>query len=144
MGSGRIVRLDEQQQPSFSQILKTHETNIGILAGQLRQAQDAVLDLHNRVLVIEADHGIVEIKSVTAVESLIQSCQKYYDKPGNGVGGILHIVLDDENVDDENIKYCLGQAARKDDIPAVKIASELLGMSVEDRLAVVRGLSHVL
>lgn len=31
----------------------------------------------------------------------------YYRFPGCGVGGCLHIVLDDENIEDGHIQYCI-------------------------------------
>lgn len=32
---------------------------------------------------------------------------KVYDSEGGGAGGHGHIVFDDENIDDDNIDYCL-------------------------------------
>lgn len=36
-----------------------------------------------------------------------------YDHPEGGVGGNLHIVLDDWNLETDNIEWCLGNIAQK-------------------------------
>ena len=39
----------------------------------------------------------------------------YRDMPGNGVGGNFHIVLDEGNVTDEDVAYCLNRARENGD-----------------------------
>lgn len=56
----------------------------------------------------------------------------FYAKPGNGAGGLLHLVLDDGNVADEHVHFCQGQANQANDADARAIAGMLLLMS-EDR-----------
>lgn len=34
----------------------------------------------------------------------------WYRMPGNGVGGVLHIVLDDYNVDDRSLDFCMNDS----------------------------------
>ena len=51
----------------------------------------------------------------------------------NGVGGKLHIFLEDGNVDDGSIKFCLEQAREAGDELAVKIAELVLECSKTQR-----------
>ncbi len=48
----------------------------------------------------------------TAAEEVAALCRAYYLVPGNEVGGALHIVLDDGNIDDHFVEWC-GRAALK-------------------------------
>lgn len=57
----------------------------------------------------------------------------YYAKPGNGAGGNLHIVLDDGNVCDESVRFCLKEAKNKSDNDGVALAEKLLLMSKTQR-----------
>ena len=57
----------------------------------------------------------------------------YKDKPGNGVGGSLHIVLDDGNIGDSSIEFCKQYAQERNDIDGVAIANILLQMSKTQR-----------
>lgn len=58
----------------------------------------------------------------------------YYAKSGHGAGGNLHIVLDDENVDDGQVQFCLDLARRVGDADGVQLAELLLRMSKTQRL----------
>ena len=58
----------------------------------------------------------------------------YYAKPGNGAGGCLHIVLDDDNVDDDSVRFCIDYAAECGDEDGVYLAQVLLHMSRTQRL----------
>lgn len=57
----------------------------------------------------------------------------YRDKPDNGVGGSLHIVLDHGMVDDGDIEFCRNQALRTGDTDGVQLADLLLRMSKTQR-----------
>ena len=39
----------------------------------------------------------------------------YYAKPGNEVGGSCHIVLDDDNVGDDSVAFCLTNCEERAD-----------------------------
>lgn len=65
------------------------------------------------------------------VEPLVRA---YYVKPGNSVGGTLHIVLDDCNIKDSDIRYCLKECSRVDDGDGERIAELMLRMSRRQRL----------
>lgn len=68
----------------------------------------------------------------------------YYAKPGNEAGGALHIVLDDHNVDDDSIRYCVDRARERGDLDGVRLGEKLLSMSKTQRLKVARGRSLTL
>jgi len=57
----------------------------------------------------------------------------YYKEFGNVVGGNLHIVLSDGNVENHNVKWCLGLAESRGDFMGVAIAKYLLLLTEEDR-----------
>ena len=62
----------------------------------------------------------------------------YYAKPGNSVGGSLHIVLDDENIEDVHVEFCRDQAREKGDDDGVRLAEMLLLMSKTQRKKLAR------
>lgn len=62
----------------------------------------------------------------------------FYDIPGNGCGGILHIVLEDSNTERHFVEWCLEYAALRNDVEGVKLAQILL-MFEEDELNEVLG-----
>jgi hypothetical protein len=55
-------------------------------------------------------------------------------KPENAVGGSLHIVLDDENVSDSDVQWCLKRAQELGDAEGAELAAVLLRMSRTQRL----------
>jgi hypothetical protein len=59
--------------------------------------------------------------------------QEFYRKPGNGNGGVLHIVLEDGNVEDGHVRFCLQQARNQGDTDGIQIAELLLRMSKTQR-----------
>jgi hypothetical protein len=54
----------------------------------------------------------------------------YEDHP---VGGNLHIVLDDGNIKDGHVQYCLDSAHEQGDSAGVELATLLLKMSLRQR-----------
>ena len=64
---------------------------------------------------------------------VIPQIDAYYRKPGNGAGGSLHIVLDDGNVRDQDIQFCLNLARSKSDFDGIAIAEILMLMSKTQR-----------
>ncbi len=75
------------------------------------------------------------------VPEVLPLIQEYYRKPENCVGGNLHIVLEDSNVENSHIKYCLEQAKTAGDKDGVRIAELLFQMSKTQRrkLALLHG-----
>jgi len=57
----------------------------------------------------------------------------YLSHPENGVGGSLHIVLDDGNTDNDSVAYCRKYAAEVGDDAGVRLADALALLTEEDR-----------
>lgn len=62
-----------------------------------------------------------------------------YEDLGECCGGLLHIVLDDGNLEDHHIKWCREQCEkrenfnRSDRLLCKRIATEMLGLTMEQR-----------
>lgn len=70
-------------------------------------------------------------------DSIVINTKLYYGLEGNGAGGILHIVFDDGNVEDSDIKFCIELAERSSDYIALKLCYDMLSLSVLDRKKIV-------
>ena len=68
--------------------------------------------------------------TVTEVLPLVRA---YQAKDGNGVGGSLHIVLDDGNTEDGDVEWCMNYAKEIGDADGVKLAEAILRMSKTQR-----------
>lgn len=65
---------------------------------------------------------------------LLPLAEAYYAAtPENGAGGSLHIVLDDGNIDDEHVRFCIAWAEEHGDIAGVELAHLLLRASRRTR-----------
>lgn len=64
--------------------------------------------------------------------------QAYVRRPGNVAGGCLHIVLDDFNTTDQDLRFCLDYAREHDDPDGEALAWAMLALSVPERDAVAR------
>jgi len=71
-------------------------------------------------------------------EETLQLKHKIYEK--YPVGGILHIVLDDGNLKNSNIEYCIGEIEKleEDKELFLKCANNLLKMTQTQRLKLYR------
>jgi len=67
------------------------------------------------------------------VPELIPRLKDYYAKPGNGVGGSLHIILEDGNTQDSHVRMCLEWAKERGDADGVMLAEMLLKMTRTQR-----------
>lgn len=67
------------------------------------------------------------------VPEIIPMILKYAALPGNSCGGSLHIVLDDGNVNDGSVSYCIKLARERSDIVGVELGKVLLRMSRTQR-----------
>lgn len=74
----------------------------------------------------------MKIKQPTVPE-LIRLAKAYYSIPENRAGGSLHIVLDDGNIDDDDIRHCLDYARAEGDCAGVSLAEQLLKVSKNQR-----------
>lgn len=76
------------------------------------------------------------------VPFLIEECRKYYALPDNGVGGSLHIVLDDDNIENHHIQWCIEHAQEKGDVEGVRLGNLLLKASKTQRKRLVKSYSQ--
>jgi len=89
------------------------------------------------------EQNIIDVSdNKITVPQLIEECKKYYALPGNRVGGSLHIVLDDDNIGDNHIKYCIEYAKSKNDIEGIKLGELILKASKTQRKKLVNNYSH--
>jgi hypothetical protein len=70
--------------------------------------------------------------AIAATNALID---EFYKLPGNSTGGLLHIVLDDSNWEDEHIEFCREQARAAGDETAYWLTQLLLSFPFEERAA---------
>jgi len=71
------------------------------------------------------------------VTELVDLIKLHYSKPDNAVGGVLHIVTDDENLAKRHIIWVLNEAKKVNDTLAITIAEELLKMDFQSRRKVI-------
>lgn len=71
------------------------------------------------------------------MSNLYRLCQAFYQLPNCGAGGPLHILLDDDNYDDESIKFCIEQCKENPDSMESRlgllICDEYSRLSLEER-----------
>jgi hypothetical protein len=79
-----------------------------------------------------------------AIHELVAATKAYYSLPNNAAGGKLHIVLDDGNIKDEHIKWCIDYALRLGDNEGVMLGRMLLNASKTQRTKLVRGYEYSL
>ena len=70
------------------------------------------------------------------VPDVLPIAKAYLAKPGNAVGGSLHIVLDDGNVQDSHVDHCIERARERGDEDGVLLATLLRQMSRTQRLKI--------
>ncbi len=69
--------------------------------------------------------------SVPEVAPLVRAL---YRRNGGGAGCCLHIVLDDDNVRNSNVAFCLEEARQKKHVDCIELAEKLVEMSTTQRL----------
>ena len=74
------------------------------------------------------------------VPEVLPIVEAFYRLPGNGVGGVLHVVLDDCNTEDSSVRFCRDSAATDNppyfpgvDRPGLFLSDVLLAMSRTQR-----------
>ncbi len=67
------------------------------------------------------------------IEEIITSCREYYSISGNEAGGNLHVALDDGNLGDSTLHFCLTTCVELGDDSGAEIAADLLELSYIDR-----------
>ncbi len=73
-------------------------------------------------------------KQKPTIPEIMPLIKEYYLFPGNEVGGNLHNVLEDGNVKDSDVEFCLNEALKCNDKKGVELAKLLLKMSKTQRL----------
>ena len=68
------------------------------------------------------------------IPEVLPLIREYLSKEGNGTGGDYHILLDDGNVSDGDVEFCLDWARKNKDELGIKIGKLLLRMSKTQRL----------
>lgn len=74
-----------------------------------------------------------DMENKPTVPEVLPIVKAYYAKPGNGVGGSLHIVLDDGNIDTKSVEFCKEYARQNNDSDGIALAELLLKMSYTQR-----------
>lgn len=69
---------------------------------------------------------------------LVNAIRGFYNKPGNECGGVLHIALDDGNLSDDNLLFCMAEAKEANDTHAFYLAEEIMKFPYEERLEIYR------
>lgn len=75
--------------------------------------------------------GIREKKPT--ITELVPLLKEYYSKPENCVGGSLHIVLEDDNLENGHIEYCIEYAKKEGDLEGAKLGEMLLQLTKSQR-----------
>jgi hypothetical protein len=75
----------------------------------------------------------LNITSVEKIITVIHLAREYYRQPGNLAGGSLHIVLDDGNLDDSDILFCIEYAKKEKDELGVQLGEHLLSLNEDER-----------
>lgn len=68
----------------------------------------------------------------------------YYTKPGNTCGGHCHIVLDDDNVGDDHVAWCLAQCEEHGDHDGAALMRLFADMSKTQRKRTCRSFRDLL
>lgn len=72
------------------------------------------------------------------VPEVLPFVKAYLAKDGNMSGGSLHIVLDDGNILDRHIKFCIEYARERGDKDGVKLGELLLRTSKTQRIKLIQ------
>ena len=75
---------------------------------------------------------------LTMLDEIHGAVTHYYRRPGNEVGGPLHLVLDDYNLDDASIDFCIEAAAERGDDAGVALGRAIRNLTRRQRRALVR------
>lgn len=75
------------------------------------------------------------------VPEVLKTVREYYSKPGNEAGGSLHVVLDDGNVRDSDVLFCISYAKEAGDTDGKSLAEILFKMSKTQRMKIYKNYS---
>lgn len=67
------------------------------------------------------------------INDVLPACVALYALPGHGVGGCLHIVLEDGNLKNHHVQFCVDYAREQDCPTCQRIAADILALSMTQR-----------
>lgn len=73
------------------------------------------------------------VQGKPTIPDIVPLIEMYYTLPGNQVGGSLHIVLDDGNIERQHVEFCKKYALEQHDYVGAAIANMMLRMSLTQR-----------
>jgi len=68
----------------------------------------------------------MSFRTILVKDNLLEMISEYYALPGNEAGGPCHIVLDDFNVRDRNLEFCLKACKEENDLMGIAIIENLM------------------
>jgi hypothetical protein len=86
-----------------------------------------ILDLLEALLVIYRD------PEQPTVDKVLPLVKGFYEIGSNGAGGSLHIVLDDGNIEDRHVDFCIETAIKEGDALAIVLGRIIRRMSKTQR-----------
>jgi hypothetical protein len=72
------------------------------------------------------------------VSDVIEDFKRYVRQTEFNSGGSLHLVLDDFNIEDSNVQYCINSAIEYGDEEGTRLGRILLSMSRTQRLKIAK------
>jgi hypothetical protein len=81
-------------------------------------------------------HPLCRVRPTTDLVTSLAAV--YYTKPGNSCGGYCHVVLDDENIADDHVAWCLAHCEEHDDGDGAALMRLFADMTRTQRLKVCR------
>lgn len=72
----------------------------------------------------------------TVTPEIIERFKAYHNAPNNGAWGSLHIVLDDGNIEDKHIEFCIKNAVERKDGEGAELAKLLLAFTKTQRIKI--------
>jgi len=66
-------------------------------------------------------------------EEMLEKFVKYHEIPGHGEWGSLHIVMADNNFEDEDVQFCVDDAINKGDFAGEFLGNFLLELNEQQR-----------
>lgn len=73
------------------------------------------------------------VRGKPTIPGIAPFIEMYYRMDGHSMGGSLHIVLEDQNVANQNVEWCLQYALERGDYFGAALANILLRMSTSQR-----------
>jgi hypothetical protein len=124
-----IAKLSELIETEYGKVGPESYTMATVQPDYQRSELEQAVDDQNAAKL--PDDGNSERKPT--IPEVIPLIREYYAKSGNGAGGSLHIVLEDGNLEDRNVDFCIDYARSRDDADGVLLAQMLRRMTRAQR-----------